>query len=80
MYREEGEGERERERDLSLSSIHTNRPLAHLFNLGGSHPHSKAPTSYGWDDLTGGVAAEDDTTGGHVLLHGPPQSMLGISC
>ena len=75
-------GEREREGggggDLSLSSTN-HKSAAHLFNLRGSHSHSKATTAYGWDDLTGGVTAEDDATSGHVLLHGSPQSMLSIS-
>ena len=32
----------------------------------------------GRDDLAGGVGDQDDAAGGHVLLHGPPQRVLGV--
>lgn len=47
-------------------------------NCGSRHPHSKTPTADGRYDFTGGVAAKDDSTGGHVLLHGSPEGMLCI--
>ena len=32
----------------------------------------------GRDDLGGGVGDQDDSAGRHVLLHGPPEGVLGV--
>ncbi len=40
---------------------------------------SQAATSDGRDDLTSGVATQDETTGCRVLFHGPSQRVLGLS-
>lgn len=47
---------------------------------GSSNSHAQTPTLDGRDDFTGGGTAEDESAGGHVLLHGPAESMLGILC
>ena len=49
--------------------------------IGGSgDSQAQAATLDGRNDFTGGVAAEDQSTGGHVLLHGPAQGVLCILC
>ena len=32
----------------------------------------------GRDDFGGGVGDQDDSAGRHVLLHGPPEGVLGV--
>ena len=52
--------------------------MTYLLNGGCGNPDPEAAAADGRDDLASGVAAEDDSAGGHVLLHCPPESMLGI--
>ena len=49
-----------------------------LINRRCGDPDGQASAADGRDDLTGGVAAEDQPAGGHVLLHGSPEGVLGI--
>ena len=40
--------------------------------------HIETATVDGWDDFTGGIAAQDEAARCSILLHGSPESMLSI--
>lgn len=50
----------------------------YLVRAGQRDPDRQAPAPDGWDDLGGGVTAQDETTRCHVLLHGPAQRVLSV--
>ena len=49
-----------------------------VLHAGGRHPDGQTPGPDGGDDLAGRVGHQDDSTGGHVLLHGASEGMLGV--